>query len=300
MWINAVGGRVELNHTTVVLPHEHALIDYGQMLGREKPVSKEVLQRTQAQFLALASHGLGVFVDCTPAGYGRDIGLLQAFSQKSGVHIVASTGTFCEQWHHLPQRVYSSSIDELAAHFISELNDRCGAIKIATSHEIMHPSEKKAFEAASLAHCATGAPIVAHTTASLGLEQVEFLTSRGVEPSKILVSHVCAAHEPVEYAIAIAETGAYVGFDRIGHESHPDDHWLNLIELLDEAGLFSQVLISTDSVQFFQGPDDIAAHTYSAPDRIFQDFRAQFESRPQLAGRFGELVTTHPLTWLTR
>ncbi len=300
MWINSVHGRIDLSDTDVVLPHEHALINYGQMAGVASSADDDILAQTGEQMVALAGHGVAVFVDCTPPGYGRDIELMRQLSAQSGIHIVASTGTFCEQWHHLPSRVYDSSIDDLAAYFIDELGDSCGAIKVATSHGIMHPSEEKAFEAAAIAHQATGAPIVAHTTGSLGLTQVDFLTQRAVDPAKILVSHVCAADEPVDYAIDIARTGAYVGFDRVGHAAHPDSHWLDFTERLDDEGLFSQVLISHDSVQFFEGPDEIAGHTFSNSSHIFTTFRKAWEARPQLAGRFNDVTTHNPLTWLTR
>lgn len=300
MWINSVNGRVELDESAVILPHEHAVINYGQMAGVGSSAGDEIILDMQEQFSKLKQLGVDVVVDCTPPGYGRDIDLLRALSESSEVHIVASTGTFCEQWHHLPQRIYESGIDDLAAYFISELNGDCGSIKVATSHGVMHPSEEKAFQAAALAHQETGAPIVAHTTGSLGPEQVELLTNRGVNPGKILVSHVCAADEPVDYAIEIARTGAYVGFDRVGHSAHPDSHWLDITERLDDEGLFSQVLLSHDSVQFFEGPDEIAGDTFSHSTHLLTTFREGWERRQQLAGRFNNAVSKNPLRWLTR
>src|SRR3712207_7301598 len=40
----------------------------------------------------LREAGIGTLVDCTPPGYGRDLGLLAQLSRESGVTIVASTG----------------------------------------------------------------------------------------------------------------------------------------------------------------------------------------------------------------
>ncbi len=300
IWINSVRGQVQLDSSAVVLPHEHALINYGQMSGIDSSADEATIAQIVGQFVALAKHGVAVVVDCTPPGYGRHIPLLERVSEESGVHIVASTGTFCEQWHHLPSRIYDSSVSELADYFIDELAESCGSIKVATSHGVMHPSEEKAFEAAAIAHRQTGAPLVCHTTGSLGPTQVEFLVGRGVDPGKILVSHVCAADEPVEYAIEIARTGAYVGFDRVGHAAHTDKYWLDLITTLDSDSLFSQILLSHDSVQFFEGPEEIAGHTFPHSSHMFTTFREAWEATPQLAGRFGEVVTTHPLRWLTR
>jgi len=298
--INSVTGATEVSADTVVLPHEHAVIDYGQMAGRNSNITESDVEAMILQFQTLAHRGVGVFVDCTPPGYGRDIALLQRISRDSGVLVVASTGTFCEEWNDLPSFVYQSSVDELASFFTSELNTHCGVIKVATSYGVMRATEKKAFQAAAIAHANTGAPIVAHTTGSLGPEQVNFLISHGVESEKILVSHVCAANEPPEYAIAIASLGAYVGFDRIGHAAHNSDHWLDLMETLLDQGLSKQVLISHDSALRFEGPEAIASHTFSESTHIFDGFRSEFDARPALSGLFSDLTTTNPLQWLTR
>src|SRR5690606_37923520 len=196
-------------------------------------------------------------VDCTPPGYGRDIELLRSVARRSGMHLVAATGTFCEQWSPVPAWVAASDTEDLAASFAAELARGCGVIKVATSKR-MTQIEHTALRDAAESHRATGAPIVSHTTGGLGHEQLDVFEANGIDLGAVLVSHVCSGGEPPEYAVEISRRGAYVGFDRVGHTSHEDSHWLSLVTELASAGLLDRVLLSHDSVQLFEGPEAIA------------------------------------------
>jgi phosphotriesterase-related protein len=249
-----------------VLPHEHLLIDYGQMDDAATAVTADVLDRCRSVLIGLRDIGVGTVVDCTPPGYGRDLPLLAELSRTTGVRLVASTGSFCEQWHPQPAAVSAAPADVLADRFVRELEDGgCGVIKVATSHGTITPNEEKLLVAAAAAHRATGAPIVSHTTDGMGLEQLELYMSEGVALDAVLVSHVCSGSEPFDYALELAAKGAVLGLDRVGHASHGLDHWVALVLELKRAGLLRQVMLSHDSVQRFVGPAQIAGHTFSDP-----------------------------------
>lgn len=294
--INSVTGPRDF--TGMILPHEHLSIDYGQMHGTDVPLTDQQHQQITDILHRAAAHGVAMIVDCTPPGYGRNIPAFQDYSRATGVTIVASTGTFCEQWADLPDFVYSSAVEELSELFISELQRDCGVIKVATSAEWMRDVERRALEAAALAHKETGAPIVGHTTGSLGPDQVRFYLEHGVDPGKVLISHVCAADEPIEYAIEIARMGAYVGLDRIGHAAHADAHWLAVLRGLHAADLLDRALISHDSVQFFRGPDAIAGHTFTDLLHIPMTFRDALMGDPVLADSYALLTQANPARWL--
>jgi predicted metal-dependent phosphotriesterase family hydrolase len=264
----------------IVLPHEHLVIDYGEMLGRPTPVDDALRARCLDVLHRLRSVGVGTVVDCTPPGYGRDLGLLAELSRASGVAIVASTGSFCEEWHPQPEPVADASVDELVRMFVGELTEgvpACGTIKVATSAGAMTPREEKLLAAASLAHRQTGAPIVSHTTGGLGLEQLDLFVAAGSTPAAVLVSHVCSADEPADYAVAIARRGAYVGFDRLGHDAHDSEHWGRLVQRMHREGVADRVLLGHDSVQRFIGPGAIAGHTFSDPTFLVTTFIPDLE-----------------------
>ncbi|WP_162830026.1 hypothetical protein [Amycolatopsis palatopharyngis] len=297
---HSVRERLDAKHLGQILPHEHLIIDYGMMDGRVNPVDESLRRRCLDVLTALRKMGVGTIVDCTPPGYGRDLALLAELSAASGVSIVASTGSFCEQWHHQPAEVQSAKADELATKFIGELTGAggCGVIKAATSHGEIRPNEKKLLIAAAIAHRATSAPIVSHTTDGLGLEQLDHYEAQGVDLTAVLVSHVCSGSEPFDYAVEIARRGAYVGLDRLGHGVHDIDHWIRLIEHLHSYGLLDRVLLSHDSVQRFTGPKKIAAHTFSEPTYLYQVFLPALE-RSGIREETWQLLTyENPRRWL--
>jgi predicted metal-dependent phosphotriesterase family hydrolase len=259
----------------IVLPHEHLVIDYGEMVGRITPVDAALRARCLEVLHRMRAVGIGTIVDCTPPGYGRDLALLADLSRASGVAILASTGSFCEEWHPQPQRIADASVEELVEMFVAELTDgdvACGTIKVATSAGAMTPREEKLLTAASAGHRQTGAPIVSHTTGGLGLEQLDIFVDGDVEPAAVLVSHVCSADEPPDYAVEIARRGAYVGFDRLGHDAHDLEHWARLVQRMHREGVADRVLLGHDSVQQFTGPGAIAGHTFSDPTYLITTF----------------------------
>lgn len=291
-------GSVELDTTAAILPHEHVVIDYRQKEGRASPPSKETEDACVETLRELPGLGIQAIVDCTPPGYGRDLAFLQQVSSRSGVHIIASTGTFCEQWSPQPPWVQEANAEELADAFAAEIDRGCGVIKVATSHGTARDNEIKAIRAAAITHRATGVPIVSHTTGSLGLEQVGMYEELGVDLSKLLISHVCADEEPVDYALDIARRGPYVGLDRIGHASHTDEHWIAIIQRLLDEGLGNRILLSHDSVQTFTGPDAIAGHTFNNIRHLPTTFHTNATRAGIPEDTLSQLTVHNPLTWL--
>lgn len=297
MILRTVLGDTDVTGGGAVLPHEHLVIDYQQMSGRVGPVTAEVEDECVALLARARESGVAAIVDCTPPGYGRDLDFLRTVSLRSGVPIVASTGTFCEQWNPQPQWVQTGSEADNAAAFVAELGRGCGVIKLATS-QTPTAGDLAGLAAGALAHVRTGAPIVSHTTGGYGLQQLELFAAHGVDLAKVLVSHVCAADEPIEYAIGIARRGAYVGLDRIGHSAHDDDHWIGIIRALSSEGLADRILLGHDSVQRFRGPDAIAGHTFSDLTYLTSTFTRKALAGGVTASELRLMTVQNPLTWL--
>ena len=297
MTVMSVTGPIELDDRGTILPHEHLVIDYRQKVGSSPPISTAVEDECVAVLADARAAGVQAIVDCTPPGYGRDVAFLRSVSLRSGMPIIASTGTFCEQWSPQPAWVRDASVEEVAEGFAAELGRSCGVIKVATSGAPT-PGDLDGLRAAALAHLQTGAPIVSHTTGGFGSEQLDLFEEAGVELGKVLVSHVCADDEPVDYAIAIARRGAYVGFDRIGHAAHPDAHWFSLIRRLIDEGLADRVLLSHDSVQRFTGPDAIAGHTFSNLRHLTTTFTQLAIANGIAAQELHRMIVSNPLAWL--
>lgn len=301
MLTRSVTGPLPADGLGQVLTHEHLLIDYGQMGDAATPVTDEVRDRCRSVLVGLRDIGVGTVVDCTPPGYGRDLSLLAELSRQTGVRLVASTGSFCEQWHPQPAEVSAAPADVLAERFVGELEDgACGVIKVATSHDAITANEEKLLLAAAAAHRASGAPIVSHTTDGMGLEQLELYLSEGVALDAVLVSHVCSGSEPFDYALELAAKGAVLGLDRVGHAGHDLDHWVSLILVLKQAGLLRQVTLSHDSVQRFVGPEQIAGHTFSDPTVVTTRLVPALRRAGLTAEETRLMTHDNPRRWLLR
>jgi predicted metal-dependent phosphotriesterase family hydrolase len=301
VFTHSVTGPLPSDGLGQVLTHEHLLIDYGQMGGAATPVTAEILAQCRSVLVALREIGVGTVVDCTPPGYGRDLALLAELSRTTGVRLVASTGSFCEQWHPQPADVSAAPADVLAERFVRELEEGgCGVIKVATSHDAITANEEKLLVAAAAAHRTTGAPIVSHTTDGMGLEQLALYLSEGVALDAVLVSHVCSGSEPFDYALELAAKGAVLGLDRVGHAGHDLDHWVSLILELRRAGLLRQVTLSHDSVQRFVGPAQIAGHTFSDPTVVTTQLVPLLQRAGLSAEETGLMTHDNPRRWLLR
>jgi predicted metal-dependent phosphotriesterase family hydrolase len=308
--IRTVLGPVDPEDVGVCLPHEHLLIDYGELLGSPKqvpetnsPVEKEVI----ASVRALASAGGTLMVDCTPPGYGRYPDFMAEVSAQTGVHIVACTGGFTEQFAPLHPVVKALDTDALADVFVRELTEgmggtryRAGAIKVATGEGRMTEGEAHIFRAAARAHKRTGAPIITHTTNGLGPEQVEFLLREGVDPAKVVIGHLGFEADPRTDVGTILRRGAYVAFDRIGHHHFfPDSHWIELIRFVLDQGYEDRALLSHDAVTEFFGPEEIAAHTFSDYTYIMNVFLPALRDAGVGGDTLNRLVRENPRSFLT-
>jgi len=143
--------------------------------------------------------GPGAIVECTPIRVGRYPQLLVELARRTKVHIVASTGFWCEAL--APQHPWAVRLGiepegpgKMADLFVREIAEgmedpaggrgerfttiRAGAIKIGTS-ALMRPSEKAVHIGAAMASRRTGCPITTHTTNGGGLQQARLLLESG-------------------------------------------------------------------------------------------------------------------------
>ena len=137
--IQTVTGAVSGKNFGKVLSHEHitcASLSFRTAFG-DKWLDRERLLALSVETLKKMKkeRGLGLFVDATPIDVGRDVALLKAVSEQTGVYIVASTGFYCLQGIE----TLSNSAESLAEFFIDECKNgvygtdiKPGILKCAT------------------------------------------------------------------------------------------------------------------------------------------------------------------------
>lgn len=250
----------ELGRTLV---HEHVLVGYpGWELDAKAPRFKraEAMTRAVDQMQELLDLGCNTFVDPCPMDLGRDVVFLAELSQKSGMRIICTTGAYFEAqgntftFKQLPvediTEIYIKEIEE----GIGDTGIKAGAIKIATGLRIVSQYERKLVTAGARAAKATGVPIISHTEeATCGHDQIDIVTGEGVPAGQLLVGHSDGTSDHW-YRHALAERGAYVGFDRFGISMfQPDEVRIEGIMKLVNGGHLERILVSHDSIMCWLG-----------------------------------------------
>lgn len=284
--VRTVLGPVAAEKLGAVLMHEHApVVDWSELFETQPapiaPVRDKLLDRT-VQLLDAFHETLspeempGAIVETTPIRVGRYPQLLVNLAKRTKVHVIASTGFWCEAL--APQHPWAVRLsvekhgaEKMAKLFIHEItegmedptgswgeqftNIQAGIIKIGTSTHL-RPSEVVCHKAAAIASRETGCPITTHTTQGGGLEQAQLLIQQGAKPERIIIGHQGYRDdrehdEAHEYHTLIARLGCYVQFDRVDHKEYPVESQAKLIKQLIDAGFVRQILVSHDHAPFY-------------------------------------------------
>lgn len=252
--------------------HEHTFILPGPSSRVNADLLLDDLEKTTAELCEFFAAGGRTVVDAQPIGPERSPELQRAASERSGVHIVATTGFHRSLYYEADHFRFRETPEQLAARMIAEITEgmaeydgsgagasrvfdgrgpnaqiRAGLLKFASDYHVIDAQTRKAAEAVAMAHRQTGAPILTHTEfGTCGLEQVKLFGKLGVPPSALLISHLDRNPDLTVHQ-EIADTGAYLVYDGISRiKYHPDSTIVQLICGLAEAGLVSRILLGMD------------------------------------------------------
>jgi phosphotriesterase-related protein len=245
------------------------------------------LDRNVAEARTVAEAGARAIVDWTPIGLGRDADGLRAVAERTGLHVVASTGLHRDAHYRPDDPLRAVPPEALAERFAAEVTGgmdggtvRAGLIKCGASYHHVTEFEGRVLDAAAEAHRRTGAPIGVHTQhGTHGGALVERLAARGVAPASIVLAHVDRNPDPGEHA-ETAASGAWLQLDGPGRTKYwPDSTLLAFVEDLAGRGLAPQLLVGGDT-----GRSTMLRAYGGGPgmDYVFARFR------PRLARELGE------------
>lgn len=165
-YIKTVLGDIPEQDIGITLAHEH-ICCYSeylyQMLGSDY-LDKEKLLDLAVSYLKeiKEKYALSTFIDCTPVNIGRDINLLKQVSQKTGVHMICSTGFYYTDEPVL----FRSSVEVLTDHIVSDAKKvNAGIIKCAVENADLSPFNEKILRATAKAQLRLQLPIVMHSNA---------------------------------------------------------------------------------------------------------------------------------------
>lgn len=139
--------------------------------------------------------GGAAILDVTAAGLRVDVQGVKRLSERTGVHIVTSTGFYIEpSW---PDHVRDWTVDQFAHHMIGEIQDgiegtdvRAGHIKVGITD--LSERQERVLVAAARAAQETGASVTVHPGFTLGCDGrwiADILIRAGLPPERLIIAH---------------------------------------------------------------------------------------------------------------
>ena len=280
--INSVLGPIDTNSLGFTLSHEHVmsasagiLQTYPEFIDRQGALEKAVLDLTEAY-----NEGLRTLVDMTPMDLGRDIRLIEEVSRRTGIQIIASTGT----WQDIPRVFWYVEPDRIAALYVREIQEgidgtgiRAGIIKVANDRGGVTEHGEVILRAAARAQIQTNVPISTHAWAPerVGEQQLRIFEDEGVDLNRVYIGHSNDTTD-MDYLLGLLKKGVWLGLDR-----HPGGHiagtpnWEEravTAKYLIDAGHARRIMLSHDwsvTISFVRSPQAEDRRTYNPDSYLF-------------------------------
>jgi phosphotriesterase-related protein len=286
--IMTVAGPISPDELGVTLMHEHFTFAYPGWFADDSLVPYDRHAAETACLKALddvKKLGVKTIVDATAADVGgRDPILLKDLSEKSGVHIIASTGLFPESVGAAGYYKWQSAMrgrnleEDLCELFFTEITVgirgsgvKAGLIKVATGDPTISDYEATVIKAAVRVAKETGVSIITHTEGpTVGPAQQDLFICFGANPERVMIGHQNNS-EDIEYALSqLEKPGFYLGFDRVNPlmSSASQD---NIVSLMVR-GYGDRIMISHDCIFYWLGRPGRLSPQYADwhPDYLFK------------------------------
>jgi 5-phospho-D-xylono-1,4-lactonase len=266
-FLRTVLGDIEASQAGVCYAHEHIIIDPSFTTHRYPDFLLDSVERASIDVADFYAAGGRTLVDSMPCGGGRNAAKLAEVCRRTGANIICPTGLHLTKYYapgHWGERL---SVEELSRLFVADIQEgidsndyngpeisrtphKAGVIKVATGQKVPSTHERKIFEAASVAHHQTGAPILTHTEQGAGaLEQVQLFQEFRVPLQHVVISHTDRAPDR-NYHKEILSTGAVLEYDsafRWGADA--GNPTLDLVVAMFAAGFGSQIVLGMDAAR---------------------------------------------------
>ena len=277
-----------------VLPHEHLRTDMRWAVGIDSDPYRWLDEETTVtgELRELRQSGrLGLVVDLTCMGMGRDAAALARIAAGSRVPVIASTGLFAEPFTN----VGDEGVDALTARLMEEIVsgvDGTGVFpgvigEVGSWGAEPTAREERCLVAAARASLRSRLPVATHGRNALAL--LEILLGQNLPASRVAVGY---AGTDLGAARKIAEAGAYVSLGLLG--LGPDQVARIALGLVED-GHADRLLISTGLSRVAQ------VRRYGGPGyaHLFDELLPRLSE----AGTGEDVIrlVTHdnPLRWLT-
>jgi phosphotriesterase-related protein len=238
----------------MILPHEHVFVDLRtwDTPGYAQAEVEEVVRLMAPEIIKAQTAGVTAIVECSAVGVGRRADIDRAVSEAANLPLVVPTGIYREPW--IPDWAHAASEARLTGWMLRELQDeieesgvRAGWIKLSAGDDGLTPCETKILRAAASAGRETNAVIGSHTIRGRVVrEHLDIIEAIGYATQRFIWIHT-QAEPDFEYHREMARRGAWIEYDAIGNaDGENDDHYIQNIQRLLDAGLSDRLLLSHD------------------------------------------------------
>ena len=260
MKINTVTGAVETSELGPTLMHEHiSCADWSMRMnfGERFFAFDEMAEIAGAMFSKMNREcGITTVVDGTPVNLGRDVRLIRAVAERTGLRFIASSGFYYQEEPWLMFRPEDEIAELLLGECLNGIdgtNILPGIMKCAVGEAGITPLIRKILIAVARVAAETGLPVFCHHTVSSrnGGEILAIFEKQGVALNRVILGH-SGDTDDLSYLEAMLKRGCYIGMDRFGY----CDLTLSLprraaaIAALCERGYGQQMLLSHDLVAY--------------------------------------------------
>ncbi len=281
--VETVKGPVATDALGRTLMHEHVFVmqpepvqAYGAMFGDGYWDEEERVADAIAKLRRLRAGGITTIVEPTAFGLGRNIERIQRINAEVDLNIIVASGVyaFLEMPNFLAYRTDEVIVDLFVREITEGINRtgvKAGFLKCAVEHHGLVGDVPRILGVIAGAAKQTGVPVMVHTNAEAqsGLPALKALTDAGVEPRRIVIAHAGDSND-LDYLRAIADTGAWLGFDRFGIDHfNPTPDRVRTLAALVEQGYTDRIHLSHDAACFYDFMVDNPFFADEHPDYLF-------------------------------
>jgi len=281
MRINTVTGSIDSSELGPTLMHEHiCCADWSMRMnfGSRFFDYDKVVDDAVAMFTKMNREcGVTTVVDGTPLNLGRDVHLIRAVAERTGLQVVASSGFYYQEEPGLmfyPEEQLADLLLDECQNGIADTGILPGIMKAAVETGGVTPYVHKILSAVAHTAAQTGLPLFCHHNPHHmnGGEILSIFESQGMSLSKVILGHSGDTDDLV-YLEEMLKRGCYLGMDRFGY----CEMTLSLekraatVVALCEKGYGNRLLLSHDLVVagFFGGADKDTKPEDRSPDFTF-------------------------------
>lgn len=248
--------------------HEHLMLSKGVSYEKSPVLLIDDLEKSTGEALRLVKHGGGTIVDAQPGGCNRMAEALLEISQRTGLHIIASTGFHKLYFYPQNHWLYTKSEEELEAVFLHELTrgmytdidrhfheetmpSKAGIVKMALDKEGLTPVYQKLFWAGAGAAIKAAVPVMLHIEQDAdALALFHFLKEADVKPCHMIFCHMDRAVANLSVHKQLLKEGVFLEYDTIGRfKYHSDAREIEIFTSMLHEGYEDQILFSLDTTR---------------------------------------------------